>query len=185
MAGTTIEIKANDKKVTKLLLQIHAKLGDLTAANKIIGSTVRASVIRNFEKAGRPKKWKKHSASTKSIRGKGAKILMAQGFAGGLAGSINYSADKESAKIGTNKIYAAVHQFGAKKGSFGSFAIGIREYMRKLKSGKSSRVQAHTRKVKLPWGDIPARPFLKVQKQDWDEIKEALGEFFLGIGKKK
>lgn len=181
MAGTTISVTIKDKKVSELLEQIQGKLGDLTSANKIIGSTVRASVIRNFEKSGRPEKWKKHSRLTESIRGTGAKILMAQGFAGGLAASINYQADKDSARIGTNKIYAAVHQFGAKKGSFGSFAINIREHMRKLKAGKSSRVQAHTRKVKLPWGDIPARPFLKVQKQDWDEIRDALGKFFLGL----
>ena len=185
MSGAAITVKVDDKKVSELLEQIRKKLGDLTSANKIIGSTVRASVIRNFEKSGRPEKWAKHSKLTEDRRGKGAKILMAQGFAGGLAASINYQADKDSAKIGTNKIYGAVHQFGAKKGSFGSFAIGIREHVRKLKAGGSSRVQAHTRKVKLPWGDIPARPFLMVQKQDWDEIKAALGDFFLGIGRKK
>ena len=180
MSGAAITISVKDKKVTELLERIRKKLGDPTAANKIIGSTVRASVIRNLEKSGRPEKWAKHSEVTKKLRGKGAKILMGQGFAGGLAASINYQADKDSAKIGTNKIYAAVHQFGAKKGSFGSFAISIREYVRKLKTGKSSRVQAHTRKVKLPWGDIPARPFLMVQKQDWDEIRAALGDYILG-----
>lgn len=199
MAGTTIEIVANDKKVSELLLQIQKKLGDLTSANKIIGSTVRASVIRNFEKSGRPKKWKKHSALTKKLRGKGAKILMAQGLAGGLAASINYQADKDSARIGTNKVYAAVHQFGAKKGSFGTFVETIRAHVRKIKSRSLTRgkkrkrkiasgvafVKQHDRKVKLPWGDIPARPFLMVQKQDWDEIREALGEYFLGIGRKK
>lgn len=170
MAGAAIEITANDKKVTELLERIRKKLGDLTPAMKIIGSTVRASVIRNFEKSGRPSKWKKHSRLTEKRRGKGAKILMGQGLAGGLAASINYKADKDNVKIGTNKIYAAVHQFGAKKGSFGTVAANIK---------------AHTRKMKLPWGDIPARPFLVVQKEDWGEVTEALIEFLLDKKRKK
>lgn len=186
MAGATIEITANDKKVSAFLEQIQKKLGDLTSTNKIIGSTVRASVIRNFEKSGRPKKWKKHSKFTEKLRGKGAKILMAQGFAGGLAASINYKADKESVAIGTNKIYGAIHQFGAKKGSFGTVKANIQTHVRKITQifGRPIRsreitVRAHTRKMKLPWGDIPARPFLMVQPEDWGEIKESLSDFIM------
>lgn len=180
MAGAAIEITANDKKVTELLERIRKKLGDLTPAMKIIGSTVRASVIRNFEKSGRPSKWKKHSRLTEKRRGKGAKILMGQGLAGGLAASINYKADKDNVKIGTNKIYGAIHQLGAKKGSFGTVAASIKAHMR-----KGVKIKAHTRKMKLPWGDIPARPFLVVQKEDWGEITEALIEFLLDKKRRK
>lgn len=174
MSGVAITVSINDKEIKELLSRIQNNLVDPTPIMKIIGSTVRASIIRNFEKGGRPQKWKKHSSLTEKRRGAGAKVLMAQGFAGGLAGSINYSAKKDSVKIGTNKIYGAVHQFGAKKGSFGIVAANIKAHLR-----KGIKVKAHTRKMKLPWGNIPARPFLMVQNEDWSEIKDAVNTYLL------
>lgn len=174
MSGAAITVKIDDREVKELLNRIQKNLGDLTPVMKIIGSTVRTSVIRNFEKGGRPK-WPKHSTVTKKRRGKSAKVLMVQGLAGGLAASINYQADKDSVKIGTNKIYGAVHQFGAKKGSFGTVAANIKAHLR-----KGIKVKAHTRKMKLPWGDIPARPFLMVQDEDWEEIRAALNDHITG-----
>lgn len=174
MSGAAIEVKIDDKQVKELLGRIQKNLGDLTPAMKIIGSIVRTSIIRNFEKSGRPR-WAKHSKMTEKRRGKGAKILMAQGFAGGLAASINYRAHKKSVEIGTNKIYGAIHQFGAKKGSFGAVVAKIKAHLR-----KGVKVKAHERKMKLPWGDIPARPFLMVQDEDWVEIRAALNDYITG-----
>lgn len=174
MTGAAINVKIDDREVKELLNRIQRNLRDLTPAMEVIGSTVRTSIVRNFEKSGRPK-WAKHSKVTKERRGKGAKVLMAQGFAGGLAGSINYRADKDSVKVGTNKIYGAVHQFGAKKGSFGSVTANIKAHLR-----KGVKVKAHTREMKLPWGDIPSRPFLMVQDEDWTEIQAALSDHITG-----
>jgi phage virion morphogenesis protein len=50
--------------------------------------------------------------------------------------------------VGTDRVYGAVHQFGALKGKFG-----------KTKRG-----------APIPWGDIPARPFLGVSDDDANEI---------------
>lgn len=44
---------------------------------------------------------------------------------------------------------------------------------------KKVTVKAHIRKISLPWGDIPARPFMMIQDDDWTEIKETLAEFLL------
>ena len=52
-------------------------------------------------------------------------------------------------------IYAAVHQFGAKKGQFGT-----------AKNGSS-----------IPCGDIPARPFIGVSDADESRIVEMLSEW--------
>ena len=175
MSGAAITVKVDDKQVKELLGRIQKNLGDLTPAMKIIGSTIRTSIIRNFEKSGRPAKWKKHSKQTEDRRGKGAKILMAQGFAGGLAASINYRAHKKSVEVGTNKIYGAVHQCGAKKGSFGAVVAKIKAHLR-----KGVKVKAHERKMNLPWGDIPARPFLMVQDEDWTEIRAELNDYIIG-----
>ena len=175
MSGAALTVKIDDREVKNLLGRIQKNLGDLTPVMKIIGSTIRASIVRNFEKGGRPLKWKKHSRLTERRRSKNAKILMAQGLAGGLAASINHRAHKKSVEIGTNKIYGAVHQFGAKKGSFGSVTASIKAHLR-----KGVKVKAHERKMKLPWGDIPARPFLMVQDEDWTEIRAALNDYIIG-----
>jgi len=175
MSGASIELKNDDSRVMGLLGRMAQHMGDMTPVNKIIGSIVRTSVIRNFEKGGRPKKWKKHSKATEARRGKGAKILMVQGLGAGLAGSIHVSAGRSSVTVGTNKAHAGTHQFGAKKGSFGTVSAQIRAHLR-----KGITVKAHTRKMKLPWGDIPARPFLMVQDEDWTEIRAALADYTMG-----
>ena len=191
MAGVSLDIKIKDHGVQKLLTDIQRRMGDLTPVMKIIGQIVRTSIVRNFEKGGRPTQWKPLSPATLTRRKGRAKILMDRGLGGGLAGSIHDRADKDKVTIGTNKIYAAVHQFGAKKGSFGTVEANIKAHVRKITQafGRSIKprkitVGAHTRKMKLPWGDIPARPFMMVQPEDWDEIKESLNDFILARGRR-
>lgn len=191
MAGVSLSITIKDEEIKRLLADIQRRMGNLTPAMKIIGQIVRTSIVRNFEKGGRPAKWKPLSPITLARR-KGRKILMDRGMGGGLAGSIHSRADKDSATIGTNKIYAAVHQFGAKKGSFGTVEAEIKTHMRKITQifgrpvkPRKVTVRAHTRKMKLPWGDIPARPFIFVHPEDWDEIRESLNDFILAGGERR
>lgn len=61
---------------------------------------------------------------------------------GRLRSSITSRATSDRVEIGTNVEYAGTHQHGAKKGSYGK---GI------------------------PWGDIPARPFLPTESQGLPE----------------
>lgn len=61
-----------------------------------------------------------------------------------LSTQIAYRADATSVEVGSPVIYAAVHQFGAARGAFG----------------------ATRRAVPIPWGDIPARPFLGLSRDD-------------------
>lgn len=185
MAGVSLSLTIKDERIKRLLGDIQRRMGDLAPAMKIIGQIVRTSIVRNFEKGGRPAKWAPLSPVTLARR-KGRKILMDRGMGGGLAASIHPRADKDSVTLGTNKIYAAVQQFGAKKGSFGTVEAKIQTHMRKITQifgrpvkPRKVAVRAHTRKMKLPWGDIPARPFIMVQPEDWDEIRESLGDFIL------
>jgi phage gpG-like protein len=50
--------------------------------------------------------------------------------------------------IGTNVIYAPTHQFGARQGQYGRYATRRRT------------------SIPIPWGDVPARPFLGVSAED-------------------
>ncbi len=175
MSGVQIDVKIDDQKVVKLLKQIEKRSGDLKPALKNIGQLVRTSIVNNFIAEGRPEKWKKLSEVRKKQRGKGVKkILRVQGAAGGLMGSIKPKTSAKKVIIGTNKVYAAVHQFGAKKGSFGTVPVNIRAHRRKKKSGGYSQVRAHKRTMILPWGDIPARPYMMIQDEDWTEIENLL-----------
>ena len=179
MSGVLIDIQTQGEDVISERLQFLAtRMEDLTPVMKTIGETIRASVIRNFEKGGRPKLWKGHGPLTQTRRGKSAKILREHS---NLMNSVTYTAGRDSVQIGTNIIYAAVHQFGAEKGSFGTVQANVKAHVRKIKSRdiKKGRkktasgvafVAAHTRKMRLPYGDIPARPFLMIQDEDVTEI---------------
>ncbi len=176
MSGTAIQMKFDDAALQKELKGIVKRAEDLTPAMKLIGNIVRTSVVRNFEKEGRPVRWKKHSKQTEKQRGKGATILRKEGH---LMNSIHPEASKNGVVVstGTGIKYAAVHQFGAKKGSFGRFLVKINKHNRTVKSGRIVEVKAHTREMALPWGDIPARPFMMIQDEDWDEIKATLKQY--------
>ncbi|WP_035253305.1 phage virion morphogenesis protein [Desulfatiglans anilini] len=176
MVNSTIEIR--DEGVRSLLSEIQSRLQHLKPAMSLIGEIVQESIERNFEEGGRPEKWKDLSSSTKLQRQRIRKwpgmILVRSGKAGGLMGAISYRAFDDRVEMSANKEYAAVHQFGAKRGAFGTILAKVRSHMRRMANGKTVQVRAHTRKVVLPWGDIPARPFMMVQNEDWDEIRESL-----------
>lgn len=71
---------------------------------------------------------------------------------GQLAGSLHADYGPDHATVGTNVPYAPTHQFGAKKGAFGTTKRG----------------------GPIPWGDIPARRFLGVGPEDEEEIRGIL-----------
>ncbi len=177
MAGTGITISHNMQEIAAGIRITKKRFGNLEPALKIIGATLKASVERNFERGGRPKGWKRLSAVTLAKK-KGGSILVGKGHAGGLMGSIHVEVGRNSVMVGTNKKYAAIHQFGAKQGSFGVHRISVPAHTRTRK-GKPYQVKAHTKNMALPWGDIPARPFLMVQDGDWENIDDGLSNFIL------
>jgi len=108
---------------------------------KRIGETVKTSVVRNFLEGGRPEKWTPLSPKTlKKKRNKG-RVLMEETH---LMNSVSWKATARSVEVGTNKVYAAIHQFGGEAGR------------------KSKRVT------------IPARPYLLVQDEDIAEIRASI-----------
>jgi phage virion morphogenesis protein len=178
MAGTVIQFR--DEKAQKLLRRVARELKDTTPLMRIIGSIIRTSVVRNFELEGRPQ-WAALSPITAKRRGAEGPILRRQGAAGGLMGSINIEASDGRVSVGTNKIYAAVHQFGARAGSFGRKRVSVRRHTRRNRRGGTSEVAAHSREMAFPWGDIPARPFLMVQPEDMQEITAAAADYLEGL----
>ena len=74
---------------------------------------------------------------------------------GTLAMGIRYQVAGNSLEWGSNLPYSAVMQWGAAKGAFG----------------------ANRRGNPIPWGNIPARPFLGLSSADRDSILGVLGRY--------
>lgn len=179
-----VKASIKDKQVKDMLSRIDDKLRNLKPAMEIIGETVTASVLRNFEAGGRPK-WAKLSSVTKAIRKKKGKWPGQILRQSGALSKIVYQASSSKVVVSANEKYAATQHFGAKKGEFGTVTVvqSVREHIRKHKSGKSYRVKAHSRtrkNVPVPWGDIPARRFMFMQKEDKKEMHTALEDYILG-----
>jgi len=123
-----VSVKVDDKEVRKLLGGILKRLANPAPAMKILGGIVRTSIVRNFEKGGRPTKWQALSLETLKTK-KGTAILREQGMAGGLMGSVNYKPFSKKVVISANKVYAAIHHFGGKAGRGKKVTIPARPYM--------------------------------------------------------
>jgi len=172
MATATIRI--DDQEVRDLLQRLGAKTADMTPVMRTIGEVVRESVMGNFAEGRSPEgiPWKRSWRAKKH----GGKTLIDTAT---LRNSIHVRAAKNEARVGTPVRYAPVHQFGATKGSFGAVTVMVRAHTRKGKSGGTHQVRAHSRRQNMPWGDIPARPFLGVRKGDWGEIRESILDYLM------
>ena len=77
------------------------------------------------------------------------------GPSGALSSTINYEAFNDRVEWGSPMIYAAVQQFGAGKGAFGQTSRG----------------------APIPWGNIPARPFLGISPDDEAQLLDIVAEW--------
>lgn len=177
MSGTQIIIK--DEQVQANLNGMAIRARDLSRGMKLIAAMVLASVQRNFEVGGRPK-WAPLKPSTLKKRKSSGGPLVVKGNAGGLLQSVHAESNATQATVGTDKIYAAVHQFGAKKGSFGMGLAGSFRrtgVMGSLERGGGWDLSSQR---PLPWGDIPARPYLMLQEEDREDAGAILAKYVLG-----
>ena len=141
MAGLTIRVEFDDGEVRRALDRLARAGTDLAPAMRDIGeNSTRERFSDQTSPHGTP--WAPLTEATKARKKRNQdKILTRDGF---LRGTLTYQADADSVEVGSPLIYAGIHQFGAKKGAFGSTAKG----------------------APIPWGDIPARPFL-VDADGW------------------
>lgn len=168
MNGVTLKIDRSDFE--KTFGVILSNLQNRETAMADIGAIGRESVRLNFHEGGRPASWKALKVRQgQPLRDKNR-----------LMNSITSTVGTNSVNIGTNVEYAAVHHFGARKYSFGSFTFTVPAHDRLIAKGKNrgkkTRVREHTRTMKLPWGDIPARPFMLLQDDDILDMQEILAK---------
>lgn len=125
-----IEIKLNNKEVESRLLDWVKRSENLRPLMKNIAGIMADSTEENFKEEGRPK-WKDLSEKTKTARKKTGhypgQILQVSGQ---LALSVTTQYDDSSAVIGSNKVYAAIHQLGGQAGKNKKTTIPARPYLR-------------------------------------------------------
>jgi phage virion morphogenesis protein len=153
MAGAFIGLDVFDRPVLEALQKLARSGSDLRPAFEHIGEHLKVSHMDRWAKAESPdgQKWAPLSATTIALKKKNAdKILVLNGH---LRDTLRYQSSSHSLEFGTNRIYGAVQQFGAKAGAFGAYR------------GRA-----------IPWGDIPARPYLGVSAEDETEILAILAD---------
>jgi len=156
-----IEIKIDDKGVTELLKRLEQKTRDLSPAMKVVSEIMRTAVINNFEEGGRPR-WK---PSKRAIKEGGQTLIDTSR----LMKSITAGATATQAAVGTNVIYAAIHQFGGVIKAHTVRARNAKALAIPTKNGIIFRKSAN-----IPQIAIPARPFLKLTDSDLDKIKQTI-----------
>jgi phage virion morphogenesis protein len=154
--ATTLDLSHNHPQVLDVLDGLLNRLDDLSAPMALIAAQMESAAERAFDEEADPatgEPWADLSDVTKARREKAGhwpgSILQVKGQ---LAASIESDYGKDFAQVGSNKVYAPVMFFGAEKGAFG-----------KNKRGGP-----------IPWGDIPARPFLGLNADDEADILDIL-----------
>lgn len=143
-----IEIKIDNKEVESRLLDLAQRSENLRPLMKNIAGIFAYSTEENFKEEGRPK-WENLKDSTIKQRTKNKQWPgMILQISGQLASSVNTYYDNDSAVIGSNLEYAAIHQIGGQ-------------------AGRNKSVE------------IPARPYLQLTSEDFEEIL-SMTENFLG-----
>jgi len=157
MAGAQniIEIQIDDAEVRAELRRLLAKLHDFTPFFNDVGEQLLNSTRERFRSQRAPDgaPWAPLSPAYRARKPKHKDLILT--LNGYLRGTLAKRADKDSLRIGTPMIYGAVHQFGATRGAFGRTRYG----------------------VPVPWGDIPARPFLGLSDDDRNDLLDALNEY--------
>jgi phage gpG-like protein len=198
----SIDVTVNVAGAQDYLDQIAGKIGNMSEVMGMIGEIILSSVDENFERGGRYKeagsyegggsKWVDLKPGTKKARARKGKwpgkILLVKGQ---LVGSLHPSPFEDRVEIGSNLVYAAIHNFGGtihrtvKAGN-----VRLQSRHGKLLKGKtggaifSGSEHQHTlhpirdHKIGKPYTiTIPARPFMVVQDEDLTEIIRAVQEF--------
>ena len=111
MTGVGIKVSVDDAVVRRALDGLQARGEDLTPAMDEIGAALVSSVLDRFERGADPDgtPW----TPLRRALEQGGQTLIDSGR---LRGSITHVAASDRVTVGTNVIYAAIHQFGGRAG---------------------------------------------------------------------
>lgn len=146
-------IDFDPKALLAALTELKRLSGDLSGPLKAIGEDLVESTKRRIELGrdlnGRP--FAPNSPVTVARKGHNRPLIDSGTL---LHNTIHYDVQGDTLIVGSSSEYAALQQFGQRKGA----------------SGKNRRG------APIPWGDIPARPFIGLSQEDETYILRTLTE---------
>jgi phage virion morphogenesis protein len=127
MSGATIRLEAELLGASRPGLRFAAlmmRMGDLTPVMDSIGAAVEDSVAHRFASGVGPdgKAWTK----SQRAEAEGGRTLIDTGR---LRQSITRKAGRQQVEVGTNLIYAGIHQFGGRGGRGHALTLPARPYL--------------------------------------------------------
>ena len=145
-----VEVKSGQARAA--LRRMLAELENPASALSEIGDMLIASTKQRFETKRAPDgaPWAPLSPVTVARKGDD-NILVREG---NLSGQFAHEVSGNRLVWGSTLHYAATHQFGARQGAYGKTRRG----------------------APIPWGDIPARPFLGLSPEDEADIAAIITE---------
>ena len=128
---------------------------DLSPLMRDIGEELLNSTRERFRAEVAPdgSPWAPLSPATRRRKRRNADKVLTE--SGDLGRYITVRATRDSVEIGSTRIYAGAHQFGTRRGQYGADRAGR----------------------PIPWGDIPARPFLGLSSDDLRRIRERVADY--------
>ena len=156
-------IQLRDEDLIAGLAGLQSATADLRPAWRDVGEYMVEATKARFRNSRDPDgaPWAAKSPTTldaSEARGDGRPSKPLIGPTRRLSSEISYIASADGVSIGSSLIQAAVQQFGAAKGAFGATSRG----------------------APIPWGAIPARPFLGIDRDDsrniLDIVEEHIGD---------
>jgi len=163
-------VEYNDDDVSAGLASLSVVLTDMSPVMNQIGEILEDSTDERWQQGIAPDgtPWTPKSQTTldaykrRGLRASPLPLIGPNESGVPLRQSIFRQYGPDYVELGTNAIQAAVMQFGAAKGAFGTY------------QGKGFGGSTPT--ISIPWGDIPARPFLGVSEADRTNILDELAE---------
>ncbi len=134
MSDDAIKITSNSKEVNDKLIELAERAKNTKPAMREVAHVIRTYVDEKFETEGKyqGEKWQAWGKSYKKKRIKmkrgAGKILTLEGE---LREKIDDKVTNDSVVVGTNQVYAAIHNFGGdvKKRGGGTFEMPKRQFM--------------------------------------------------------
>jgi len=172
-------VEVSDSAVQSALEKLAAKVTNPKPILQALGEDLMERTKLRFATSTGPdgQRWQPNARATleayigrrggfgkKGINKKGQALAISKkpliGHSRSLSTQFHVRADATSVTVGNSMIYASTHQFGARVGEFGRYYQLFR-----LKYDKDDfRRHAGSKKGHpIPWGNIPARPFLPVR----------------------
>jgi phage virion morphogenesis protein len=167
MTGARLEAKLDDAQVQGAVRRLLALGQTMLPVARAIGVGLVRNTQDRFREARDPQgqAWRTLNPAYAVLK-RGPGILRESAMRGGLMGSISFQAaggfSGAAVMVGTNKVYGAVHQFGA---VIRPKSAGGRLYFR---DGRGN-VWGAARSVTLP-----ARPYLGISREDRQTIADVL-----------